>query len=335
MITKGKKYLVTGGTGVIGYSLCKRIINMGGYVIVLSRSESKLNKLKEKYNEIEIVVGDICDKQLVRDTIKKVDGVFHLAALAGVRNSFLKPKGYIDTNIIGSFNILEKTKQFNVPHIIIASTSSVYGQKEKFPVKEMDETNKPISIYAATKKSMEVISYVYSHNFNIKVTILRFFKISNIHLVVKVVNVSQDRIEYIDHINNPKINILKLIQMTTAIPLLVKPIKYKDNLYQDGGLSGNCPIEANESKNYLCIEILPNKCKKEINHIFDYLIKGWDMYTPDILIRKYDKRNIKIDLSHLNIILSDFHIDNMTKKSLLKEGYNQTIEHFNRYLQLV
>jgi predicted patatin/cPLA2 family phospholipase len=166
-------------------------------------------------------------------------------------------------------------------------------------------------------------------------SLLRFFKISNIHLVVKVVNVSQDRIEYIDHINNPKINILKLIQMTTAIPLLVKPIKYKDNLYQDGGLSGNCPIEANESKNYLCIEILPNKCKKEINHIFDYLIKGWDMYTPDILIRKYDKRNIKIDLSHLNIVLSDFHIDNMTKKSLLKEGYNQTIEHFNRYLQLV
>ena len=84
MITKGKKYLITGGTGVIGYSLCKRIISMGGYVIVLSRSESKLNKLKEKYNEIEIVVGDICDKQLVRDTIKKVDGVFHLAAFKHV-----------------------------------------------------------------------------------------------------------------------------------------------------------------------------------------------------------------------------------------------------------
>ena len=70
MIIKGKKYLITGGTGVIGYSLCKRIISMGGHVIVLSRGESKLNKLKEKYNEIEIVVGDICDRQLVKDTIK-------------------------------------------------------------------------------------------------------------------------------------------------------------------------------------------------------------------------------------------------------------------------
>jgi predicted patatin/cPLA2 family phospholipase len=167
------------------------------------------------------------------------------------------------------------------------------------------------------------------------ISLSRLFKISNIHLVVKVVNVSQDRIEYIDHINNPKINTLKLIQMTTAIPLLVKPIKYKNDLYQDGGLSGNCPIEVNESENYLCIEILPNKCKKDINNILDYVVKGWDMYSPDILIRKYDKKNIKIDLSHLNIILSDFNIDNITKKTLLNEGYNQTMKHINHYLQQV
>ena len=108
MIIKGKKYLITGGTGVIGYSLCKRIISMGGYVIVLSRSESKLNKLKEKYNEIEIVVGNICDKQLVRDTIKKVDGVFHLAALAeGMQSG--KPIESIKTNVIGSLNVLEES----------------------------------------------------------------------------------------------------------------------------------------------------------------------------------------------------------------------------------
>ena len=122
MITKGKKYLVTGGTGVIGYSLCKRIISMGGYVIVLSRSESKLNKLKEKYNEIEIVVGDICDKQLVRDTIKKVDGVFHLAALAeGMQSG--KPIESIKTNIIGSLNVLEETS--NVDFILGVSSDKV------------------------------------------------------------------------------------------------------------------------------------------------------------------------------------------------------------------
>ena len=122
MITKGKKYLITGGTGVIGYSLCERIISMGGHVIVLSRSESKLNKLKEKYNEIEIVVGDICDKQLVRDTIKKVDGVFHLAALAeGMQSG--KPIESIKTNIIGSLNVLEETS--DVDFILGVSSDKV------------------------------------------------------------------------------------------------------------------------------------------------------------------------------------------------------------------
>ena len=95
---------------------------MGGYVIVLSRSESKLNKLKEKYNEIEIVVGDICDKQLVRDTIKKVDGVFHLAALAeGMQSG--KPIESINTNILGSMNVL--VESLDVDFVIGISSDKV------------------------------------------------------------------------------------------------------------------------------------------------------------------------------------------------------------------
>ncbi len=82
MITRGKKYLITGGTGIIGYSLCEKIISMGGQVVVMSRGENKLKKLKEKYNEIDIVVGDICNQQIVRNIIKDIDGVFHLAAVA-------------------------------------------------------------------------------------------------------------------------------------------------------------------------------------------------------------------------------------------------------------
>ena len=161
----------------------------------------------------------------------------------------------------------------------------------------------------------------------------RFYKLFGIHIVVKVVNVSKDRIEYIDHINNPKINILKLIQMTTSIPILINPIKYKDNLYLDGGLSGNCPIEANNSDNYLCIEIIPDKNSDKINNIFDFVKKGWEMYSPDILIRKYDIKNIKIDLTKLNLNLSSFNLNNEKKKLLLKEGYNQTRDHFNRLNQ--
>jgi nucleoside-diphosphate-sugar epimerase len=82
MIIKGEKYLITGGTGVVGQELCKRIIELGGKVIVLSRTEEKLNKLKEKYNQIEIVVSDILDDELVKKSIDDVRGVFHLTALA-------------------------------------------------------------------------------------------------------------------------------------------------------------------------------------------------------------------------------------------------------------
>lgn len=163
-------------------------------------------------------------------------------------------------------------------------------------------------------------------------SLYKFYKLSGIHLVVKVVNISQGSIEYIDHINNPRINILKLIQMTTAIPLLMKPVTYKKDLYLDGGLSGNCPIEANESENYLCIEILSKKNKKVIHNIFDFIIKAWDMHTPDILIRKYDKKNIKINLTKLNVRITDFNIDIYTKKQIFKEGYEQTKDHFIRLL---
>ena len=142
----------------------------------------------------------------------------------------------------------------------------------------------------------------------------RFYKLFGIHLIVKTVNVTKDRIEYIDHINNPKINILKLIQMTTSIPLLIKPTEYKGCLYSDGGLSGNCPIEANDSNNYLCIELIPNKSGDEINDVFDFVKKGWEMYSIDvILIRRYDKKNIKIDLTKLNLNLSSFNLNNDKK----------------------
>jgi len=174
------------------------------------------------------------------------------------------------------------------------------------------------------------IQKILKDKYNIKsMSLLKLYKISNIHIIVKVVNVTEQKVQYFDHINNPKINILKLIQMTTAIPVLLKPIKYKNNLYQDGGLSGNCPIEINDSDKYLCIEILPNKLNKEIRNVFDFATYSWNMYTPDILIRKYDKKNIKIDLTKLNLNLSNFDVDLTTKKKCINEGYEQTKEHFN------
>ena len=122
MITKGKKYLITGGTGVIGDTLCKRILSLGGQVVVMSRSENKLKKLKEKYNEIEIVIGNICDRQLVRNTIENIDGVFHLAAVAeGMQAG--KPIESVKTNVIGSLIVLEEAS--NVDFVLGISSDKV------------------------------------------------------------------------------------------------------------------------------------------------------------------------------------------------------------------
>ena len=88
-------------------------------------------------------------------------------------------------------------------------------------------------------------------------------------------------------------------------------------------------IEVNESINYLCIEIIPSKIGDKIDNVSDFVKKGWEMYSPDILIRRHDKKNIKIDLTYLNLNLSSFNLDYDKKKLLLVEGYNQTRDHFN------
>ena len=176
------------------------------------------------------------------------------------------------------------------------------------------------------------IQKILKEKYNVEsISLLKLYKISGIHIIVKVVNVTNDKIEYIDHINNPKINILKLIQMTTSIPLLIKPVKYKDNLYIDGGLCGNCPIEVNDSDKFLCIEIIPNIPKKEIDNIFDLIQKGWHMYDPNILLRKKVERHIYINLSDLCINFTVFNVDYEMKNNLIKYGYNQTKEHFENH----
>jgi len=122
MIIKDEKYLVTGGTGVVGYELCKRIIEMGGKVVVLSRTEEKLTNLQEKHNEIEILVSDILDKEKVKQAIKEVRGIFHLTALAqGMQSG--KPIESINTNILGSMNVL--VESLDVDFVIGISSDKV------------------------------------------------------------------------------------------------------------------------------------------------------------------------------------------------------------------
>ena len=184
------KILVTGCAGFIGFHVCKRLLNHypdfkvygidninSYYDINLKKKRIKeLNKDKKKFKFYKI---DIINKRSLTNNFKKnkYNIVIHLAAQAGVRFSIQKPEKYIDSNILGFFNVLDLSRIIKVKHFIYASSSSVYGNNKKFPLKENFNTDEPLSLYAATKKSNEVIAFSYSNIFKIPTTGLRFFTV--------------------------------------------------------------------------------------------------------------------------------------------------------------
>jgi UDP-glucuronate 4-epimerase len=183
------KILVTGSAGFIGFHLCnlliKKKINVIGidnlnkyYDIKLKKDRTKILK-SIKGNFFRFIKLDISDnKNLKKLFLKyKFTHVVNLAAQAGVRYSITNPEQYIDTNINGFYNILHLSKVYKVNHFIYASSSSVYGNNNKFPLRESYKTDSPLSLYAASKKSNEVLAYSYSNIFKLPTTGLRFFTV--------------------------------------------------------------------------------------------------------------------------------------------------------------
>lgn len=180
-------YLVTGAAGFIGAFLCRRLLeegcrvigidNMNGYYDV-GLKEARLDMLIP-YEGFSLIRGDISDKETVGkafDTFRP-DIVVNLAAQAGVRYSIENPDVYIQSNIVGFFNILEACRRFPVRHLVYASSSSVYGADSKVPFEESEPVQHPVSLYAATKESNELMAHTYSHLYGIPATGLRFFTV--------------------------------------------------------------------------------------------------------------------------------------------------------------
>ena len=181
------KVLVTGAAGFIGAFLCKKLLettdnqiigvdNLNDYYDV-SLKEARLKMLENK--NFLFVKGDISDKAFIDNLFKeyKFDIVVNLAAQAGVRYSIDHPDIYIQSNIIGFYNILEACRYNPVKHLVYASSSSVYGTNEKVPYSVEDKVDNPVSLYAATKKSDELLAHAYSKLYNIPTTGLRFFTV--------------------------------------------------------------------------------------------------------------------------------------------------------------
>ena len=190
MTLENKTILITGSNGFIGSNLASRLLqnyenihiigvdNMNDYYDV-SLKEYRLNKLNELNKDYTFVKGDIADKQFVEKLFEdyRFDIVVNLAAQAGVRYSIDHPDVYISSNVIGFFNILEAVRYHPVEHLLYASSSSVYGGNKKVPFSTEDKVDNPVSLYAATKKTNELMAYTYCHLYGIKMTGLRFFTV--------------------------------------------------------------------------------------------------------------------------------------------------------------
>ena len=190
---KTKRYLITGGAGFIGFHLTKRLLTEGADVIGFDNLNDYYDvKLKEDRLQIlqqmsavdgngsyRFVKGDLADKETVMQLFAeyKPQIVVNLAAQAGVRYSIDHPDSYIQSNIIGFYEILEACRHYPVEHLLFASSSSVYGGNTKIPFSTQDKVDEPVSLYAATKKSDELMAHCYSKLYGIPATGLRFFTV--------------------------------------------------------------------------------------------------------------------------------------------------------------
>ena len=187
---KMKKILVTGGAGFIGFHLINKLLDSKVQIISIDNlndyydvqlKQDRLNILQNHHNSenYKFIKLDLADRQGIENLFKEhsFDVVINLAAQAGVRYSIENPHAYVDSNLIGFVNILEGCRNAKVKHLVYASSSSVYGMNTKQPFSTEDRVDYPISLYAATKKSNELMAHTYSHLYNIPTTGLRFFTV--------------------------------------------------------------------------------------------------------------------------------------------------------------
>ncbi len=200
---KKKQILVTGAAGFIGFHLARKLLSLGYKVVGIDNINKyydinlKYNRLNELgidksvagkfhqtikssiYPDFEFIRVNLEDREYLPEIFRKYnfEKVCNLAAQAGVRYSLKNPETYIDSNVVGFLNLLECCRNFEVKHLIYASSSSVYGQNDKVPFSVEDNVDHPISLYAATKKSNELMAHTYSYLYNFETTGLRFFTV--------------------------------------------------------------------------------------------------------------------------------------------------------------
>lgn len=181
------RILVTGSAGFIGFHLSEALLQAGHrvvgydgmtsyYDVALKKRRHQLLSQHEHFHREENMLEDY-DRLRAIALEEKPDVIVHLAAQAGVRYSLENPRAYVDANLLGAFNVMEVARELEVKHLLMASTSSVYGANEKIPFAETDKADAPMTLYAATKKANEAMAHSYAHLHGIPTTMFRFFTV--------------------------------------------------------------------------------------------------------------------------------------------------------------
>ena len=330
------KIIVTGSSGFIGFHVSKKLLGSGNKVhgidsmnnyYDVNLKKARLAILK-KYKNFSFSKAKIENSKDLGKAFKKFKPtiVIHLAAQAGVRYSIEKPRVYLDSNITGTYNIIEIAKRLNVKHLIMASSSSVYGANKKIPFKEVDKTETQMSIYAATKKSNESMAHAYSNIWKIPITMVRFFTVYGpwgrpdmalFKFTRGILNNKQ-----IDIYNNGKMyrDFTYVDDIVNGINLLIRKVPSTKQLgkYKDDSLSPIAPfriLNIGNTKKVFLLDFI-----KEIERILGKKAKR--NYMP------LQKGDVKQTLSNTNLLKK---ITNYNPKTNFKTGIRNFLDWYLKY----
>ena len=330
------KIIVTGSSGFIGFHVSKKLLGSGNKVhgidsmnnyYDVNLKKARLAILK-KYKNFSFSKAKIENSKDLGKAFKKFKPtvVIHLAAQAGVRYSIEKPRVYLDSNITGTYNIIEIAKRLNVKHLIMASSSSVYGANKKIPFKEVDKTETQMSIYAATKKSNESMAHAYSNIWKIPITMVRFFTVygpwgrPDMALFKFTRGILKNK--KIDIYNNGKMyrDFTYIDDIVNGINLLISKVPSTKQLgkYKDDSLSPIAPfriLNIGNTKKVFLLDFI-----KEIERILGKKAKR--NYMP------LQKGDVKQTLSNTNLLK---RITNYNPKINFKTGIRNFLDWYLKY----
>ena len=320
------KVLITGAAGFIGYHLAKKLLIKNIKVIGIDNINDyydvklKNNRIKElkKNNKFFFYKLDLCNYKKLNNLVKKnkIKYIIHLAAQAGVRFSIEKPNIYFKSNLEGFFNILEVSRHNKIKHLIFASTSSVYGDSKNFPSTESNNTDRPLSFYAATKKSNEVMAHSYSYIYNLPCTGVRFFTVYG-------------------PFGRPDMALFKFTQniiYNKSIELYNKGNHFRDFTYIDDIVDGIFSLIKKQSNKSIPYEIfnIGNGSPKKLIEYLRNIEKNLNKKTK---IKKLPLQKGDIIKTHSSINKLKKHTGYRSKTNI-EEGISKFVEWYKDYYQI-